>query len=98
MSEIIFTDKQIQEIKARAETQFNWANTTVLSLIATIAELDRRNEELKIKSKAGFDFISKQIKAFESEPLDENGKHNLYVGKEFLERAKKALLNLEWIE
>jgi uncharacterized membrane protein YheB (UPF0754 family) len=63
-----------------------------------INKLNQEIELLKIKSKAGYDFISKQIQAFESEPLDENGKHNLYVSKEFLERAKKALLDLGWIE
>lgn len=46
MSGIMLTNEEIQEIKSRAEHQFNWANTSVLSLIDTIEKLQEQNKTL----------------------------------------------------
>jgi hypothetical protein len=46
MSGIILSNSEIQEVKRRAETQFNWANTSVLSLIATIESLQNKNSKI----------------------------------------------------
>ena len=51
MSGCILTTKEIQEVKKRAETQFNWANTSVLSLIATIESLQAENKAYETNNK-----------------------------------------------
>jgi hypothetical protein len=46
MGGVILTNEEITEVKKRAETQFNWANTSVLSLVATIESLQKTIERL----------------------------------------------------
>lgn len=47
MAKFLVNGENIERLKKRAQTQFNWANTTVLSLIDKIEQQEQEKDELK---------------------------------------------------